>query len=58
LHSRYSRGDGEEVVEVEVEVVPERAVRLALKAGEAYVSSKYHDDIENSDLHLVSTHLL
>lgn len=43
-------GEGEE----EQDEVPERAVHLALKAGEAYLSSKYHDDIENSELHLVS----
>lgn len=33
--------------------VPERAVHLALKAGEAYLGSKYHDDIENSEIYLV-----
>lgn len=36
------------------EVLPERAVQLALKAGEAYLGSMYHDDIEKSELHLVS----
>ena len=32
----------------------ERAVKLALRAAQAYVGSKDHDDIENSQLNLVS----
>ena len=45
-----SRGDEEKVLEK----LPERAVQLALKAGEAYLASMYHDDIEKSEVHLVS----
>ncbi len=37
----------------EIQEVPVRAVHLALRAGEMYIRSKAHDDIENSDLHLV-----
>ena len=33
--------------------IPKKAVYLALRAGGAYISSKCHDDIEKSDLHLV-----
>ena len=43
--------------EEDIQEVPIRAVHLALRAGEAYIKSKVHDDIENSDLHLVQNFL-
>ena len=48
MHSASNTLEDEDIQEV-----PVRAVYLALRAGEAYIRSKVHDDIENSDLYLV-----
>ena len=38
-------------------IIPDAAVQLALRAGEFYLGSKKHFDVESSELHLVSAYI-